>query len=386
MRFLHSSKVKRTIVIISDLHLGAGPFVKNKMNFLEDFHYDKELVEFFEYYSKGDYAEREVEVVINGDFLDFLAVPFVDFFDDEFWSEDASLARLELILKAHSEVMNAIGKFLTLENKSIVYIIGNHDAEFVFDSMREKFLQVLPKEVQKKFKFIVDNRTEYQPVEGVVIKHGHEYEFSHSFDPVESIAVDDEGKKFFIPPWGSYYVTRVVNKFKEERSYCNAVRPIKRFLINGLIYDTMFTLRFVVHSFYYFLMVRLIFLMREGNSLKKTLKFALKELELFQDYEDITFSFLSEKEDVKALIVGHTHEPTFRTHPNGKIFINTGTWTDMHYLDFYRSSDGRYLTYAHIDVLDLKGKSKKGKFDHLNIGFNVWEGTNSNPFKEYNYN
>ena len=385
MRFLHKNEVNRTILVISDIHLGAGLFVKDKMNFLEDFHYDKELVEFFEYYSKGEYLDRDVQVIINGDFLDFLSVPFVDFFDDEFWSEEASLARLELILKAHKEVTDALGNFLKLKKKSIVYIIGNHDAEFVFESMRKRFLQVFPERGREKFRFIVDNRSEYRPVEGVVLKHGHEYELSHNFDPVESIAVDDKGKKFFIPPWGSYYVTRVVNKFKEERGHCNAVRPIKRFIIDGLIYDTMFTLRFIVHSLYYFVMVRLMFLMREGNSLKKTLEFGLKELELFKDYEDVTYDFLNEK-DVKALIVGHTHVPIFRTHANGKIFINTGTWTDMHYLDFYRSADGRYLTYAQIDVLNTKETGKKNKFDHLDIGFNVWEGTNSNPFKEYNCN
>ena len=376
MRFLHKSEIDKTVLVISDLHLGAGPFINDRANFLEDFRYDKELVEFFHYYSEGEYLDRKVEVVINGDFLDFLAVPFVTFFDDEFWSEEASLARLDLILYAHREVVEALGEFLKADNKAIVYILGNHDAEFLFESARKRFLDVLPEEGRDKLKFITDNRVEYKPVEGVVVKHGHEYEMSHDYDPVESIAVDDEGRKFFVPPWGSYYVTRVINKFKEERSHVNAVRPIKQFLINGLIYDTMFTLRFVFHSFYYFIMVRFIFLMRKGNNLKKTLEFALKELELFRDYEDVTFSLLNERDDVRALIVGHTHEPAFKNRPDGKVFINTGTWTDMYYLDFPRNSLGSRLTYAQIDSPQEKGQRP-------DIALNVWIGANHQPFKEF---
>ncbi len=382
MRFLQKNDIKKTILVISDLHLGAGPFVNDKVNFLEDFHYDKELVEFFQYYSQGDFLNKKIEIVINGDFLDFLAVPFGEFFDDEFWSEEASLKRLDFILKAHKEVIEALGEFLTVKNKSIVYIIGNHDAEFLFESTREKFQQALPDKGKKHFRFIVDNTVEYRPVEGVVIKHGHEYELSHRFDPIESMAVDDEGRKYFIPPWGSYYVTRVVNKFKEENGYINAVRPIKRFLINGLIYDTMFTLRFIAHSFYYFVMVRLMFLMREGNSIKKTLEFAFKEVELFKDYEEVTYEFLNNNKDIKALIVGHTHKPTFKIYANGKIFLNTGTWTDMHDLDFNSFNKGNDLTYAQIDILDLK--EKNDTYDHLDIRFKQWMGTNPNPFKEYN--
>jgi len=42
------------------------------------------------FYSTGTYDKRPVELIINGDFLDFLAVPYVNYFDDEFWSEKAT--------------------------------------------------------------------------------------------------------------------------------------------------------------------------------------------------------------------------------------------------------------------------------------------------------
>ena len=122
------------------------------------------------------------------------------------------------------------------------------------------------------------------------------------------------------------------------------------------------------------------FLMREGNSLKKTLKFALKELELFKDYGELTMDFLNANDDVKALIVGHTHEPAFKTHASGKIFINTGTWTDMYHLDFPRRGHGDYLTYAQINVFK---SDKKSTPEELDINLSVWSGTNNLPFKKY---
>ena len=57
-----------------------------------------------------------------------LAVPFVDYFDDEFWSDQASLEKLKMIISAHQEVFLALKKF-TQEKGKLTYVIGNHDAE-----------------------------------------------------------------------------------------------------------------------------------------------------------------------------------------------------------------------------------------------------------------
>ena len=84
MKFHQKNEFKRTIIVISDLHLGAGNSVNNRKNPLEDFHFDKELIEFIEYHSSGHFLDREVELIINGDFFDLLAVPYVKFFDDVF--------------------------------------------------------------------------------------------------------------------------------------------------------------------------------------------------------------------------------------------------------------------------------------------------------------
>jgi UDP-2,3-diacylglucosamine pyrophosphatase LpxH len=376
MRFLQKNKTSKTLLVISDIHLGAGVLVNGKRNYLEDFHFDKELVDFLDYFSTGEFQNKEVELIINGDLFDLLAVPFVNYFDDEFWSEDASLAKLEMIIKAHPEVLEAMDKFVTNKNKKIVFIIGNHDAEFVFESLRKRFYKLFNEKHQSRVSILLNAHGEYEPVDGVVLKHGHEYELAHHFHPEKSIAEDDAGKKYFLPPWGSYYVTRVINKFKEERDHVNAVRPIRKFLINGIIYDTFFTLRFIFSNAFYFIMVRSIYLFKQEQSLKKMLKHCANELELFKDYETMTMEFFKERPEVQCLIVGHTHDPSFRSFSDGRVFINTGTWTRMYNLDFGKNVFGEQLSFAQIDVIN---KDKK----EYDINLNVWKGRSNLPFEEF---
>ena len=332
------------------------------------------------YYSNGDYQDIEVELVINGDFLDFLAVPYVEFYDDEFWSETAALAKLRIIMSAHVGVLDALKRFLSRSKKKIVYIIGNHDAEFVFDSLKEEFLNYFG---EFRSNFILSNSiSTHVPVRGVCIQHGHQYERAHQFDQENAVIETLNGEKYFIPPWGSYYVTNVINKYKQERSFINAVRPIKHFIIHGILFDTFFTLRFILSNFYYFVMVRFWHFYMTKKSLRQVFEDLFRELELFQDYESLTRQFFERTSDARVLIVGHTHNPTLRIFSDGTTFINTGTWTRMVNLDLGQWNNGNVLTYAKVLV---KGQDyEMADFDkHVEVDLKQWLGINNFPYSEY---
>ena len=301
-------------------------------------------------------------------------MPFVKFYDDEFWSEEAALEKLKLIYNGHPEVMKAMDEFLKVKKKSIVYIIGNHDAEMVLPKLKDYFLKSFSQESQKNVSIFTDNEGIYIPTEGVHIKHGHEYEVAHSFPLNDSVIENKDGNKYFLPPWGSYFVTRVMNKFKAERDYINAVRPIKKFIINGLIYDPLLIIRFLLTIAYYFIMVRFISLFKRGESIKDVFMKSIQELELFQDFEQLTTQYFVSNPQVKTLIVGHTHEPIFKIREDGNIFINTGTWTKMYNMDFDKSSEGLSLTYAQIDI---------PVNSDYEVALNSWKGTNRLPYREF---
>src|SRR4051812_22133863 len=74
-------------VVISDCHLSAGRFFEGRLNVHEDFNFDEEMCAMFEFFSSGIYGDGphgpvDVELFINGDFLDFLNVPYNGEFED----------------------------------------------------------------------------------------------------------------------------------------------------------------------------------------------------------------------------------------------------------------------------------------------------------------
>lgn len=365
---------EKLLLILSDLHLGAGEYVQGRANNLESFYYDQQLVELFNYYSSSKFENNTIELIINGDFLDFLAVPFVNYFDDEYWSQVACVEKLKIILNAHSSVFKALDKFLKNQNTSFVYILGNHDAEMIFDECKRIFVSFISEDnnIKNKIKFMVDE--DYSPLEGIIIKHGHDYENPHSYSIKENLIGPFDGQKYFIPPWGSYYVTRVVNKYKVERRFIDAVRPVKKFLLQGILFDTLFTIRFLLANIYFFF--RIVFLdyfkIYGVYSWKSLLTALIEELELFKDPEGLTKEFFDNNPKINTLIVGHTHNPSIKKYPDGNTFINTGTWTQMYYLDFERNNVGHMLTYA---LIFSNQKEKSNLY--------YWKGVNNGPYSRF---
>src|ERR1051325_3281730 len=107
-------------IIISDLHIGkndefdifAGP-QKSELfaSFIESARTDK----------------NPVELVINGDFIDFLQLyP---------WNEltrEAALSKMEQIASASSHIFKNLGEFLKDPRHRLIILPGNHDVELAY--------------------------------------------------------------------------------------------------------------------------------------------------------------------------------------------------------------------------------------------------------------
>lgn len=372
----------KTVIVLSDLHLGAGEMIDGKRNLLEDFYFDRELVNLFKYFSQGMYEDRVVEIILNGDFLDFLATPYVNAFEDTFWSDQTAIEKLEMIREAHREVFIALNNFLKKKDKYFVYNVGNHDAEILLPEVRKKFISFFTEEAQGNIIFPASDV--YSPLNGVYIQHGHQYERAHEFDVTDAIITDNDGKNYIRPTWGAYYCINIVNKYKIERSYINQIQPIKKFLIHGLLYDTLFTLRFMFSNASFFIMVRLFlwsyYLKRfDIKSIFRDLK---NETLMFQNFETLTRKFFQSTPDAKVLLTGHTHHPTFRHFKDGTTFINTGTWTKIISLDFSFNFNGYYLTFALLDA-DETNYQIEDFNKHVQCHLHVWQGDRSLPYTDY---
>ena len=94
---------KKIKLVVSDLHLGKGRQLENgSLNSLEEFYYAEKLVEFIQYYSTGAYRDYDVEIVINGDFLNFLQVDYRGHFLTVI-TESIAVEILKSVIKGHPQ-------------------------------------------------------------------------------------------------------------------------------------------------------------------------------------------------------------------------------------------------------------------------------------------
>jgi len=341
-------------VVLSDLHLAAGLFWGGERNPHEDFFFDEELSELIEYFSTGKYGgDFDVELILNGDIFDFLNVPYKGDFPEAV-TEDLSVWKLKKCLKGHPRVVESLRVFLKHPNKRITYQIGNHDQDFFFHKVRTVFQEALcedPERVQfiyKKSYYVVDGNVE--------IHHGHQFEAVHYFNYKIPLLTKGLSEPILNLPWGSLFVMKIVNRLKRERDYLDKVRPVKLYLLYGMFTDPVFTFKYLALTFLYFLKTRFIYDPRRRSSLKTTLRILREELKLWDDGEDYALSRLRSKPDVQAVIMGHTHVPRYMVYGDGRIYVNTGTWTKMINLDLRRFGASLKKPFCLIEYDGLGGR------------------------------
>lgn len=358
--------MEKVLIVISDCHLSAGRFFESSLNPHEDFHFDDEMCEFFDYFSTGSYGECsegpvEVELFINGDFFDFLNVPYCGEFE-EVITEEIALYKAEAIIGGHPKVMAALRRFASRPGKKIRYLIGNHDAELFFPKVRERIVREWDPEGRAssdRIQIIADrDRVRFEG--GVEIHHGNQFEAVHQLNFDEPILGVD-GSYLDQPvlniPWGSFYVLKIVNRLKWEREYLDKIRPIKVYVLFGLLLDPWFTLKFVFLSIYYFIRTRFISSPNRQSKWKVTATILKQETDFLLDLEKQARKLLDQEDEVRTVIFGHTHKPMNKVYPDGKQYVNTGTWTKMINADWRNIGRQQYcLTFALVKIKD--GKSE----------------------------
>ncbi|OFZ00826.1 MAG: hypothetical protein A2Z97_02235 [Bdellovibrionales bacterium GWB1_52_6] len=367
-------------LIISDCHLSAGKFFEGRLNPHEDFKFDDEMVELFEFFSSSIYGDGpggavEVELFINGDFFDFLNVPYFGEFEDAI-TEEISLTKLEAIIAGHPKVMAALKRFASKPNKKITYLVGNHDADLFFEKVRERIVREWDPEgsyPSEKVEIIAD-RDRVRLEGGVEIHHGNQFEAVNSMNFECPTIASHMSEPVLNLPWGSFYVLKIVNRLKWEREHLHRVRPVKVFVLMGLLTDPLFTLKYVFLSAYYFLQTRFFYSSRRSAKLKQTIDIVKQESALFQDLEKQARRILDQESEVKTVIFGHTHRPMNKVYPDGKQYINTGTWTQMINLDWVTLGQQFCLTFALVRIRD----------EHVRCELRQWVGEQG-PHRGYHY-
>jgi UDP-2,3-diacylglucosamine pyrophosphatase LpxH len=340
--------VKKIKVVVSDLHLGKGRLLQGGgINSFEEFYFGEKLVEFIQYYSSGTFRDYEVEIIINGDFLNFLQVDYKGHFLTVL-TEGVCLEILKTIIDGHKRVFKALSDFSAKPGNSISYVVGNHDQAMLWPACRDYLNQMCGTTIRyKNIVYFFD---------GVHVEHGHMHEAANRFDPRRFFLKKDLAEPILNLPFGSHFFVELVLKIKHNYPFVDKIRPFGKMIRWAFFNEPKMTLIAVVQTLVYLLRSSLYKDSRRQWGFKKILSI-VAESAIFPDLTDAAYRVLQD-ERVHTVIFGHNHVYTYRQWTSDKEYFNTGTWTDITSLDIVSLGKITKLTYVLIEYPEDGGRPR----------------------------
>jgi UDP-2,3-diacylglucosamine pyrophosphatase LpxH len=243
--------VARQVFVISDLHVGGAypdeeaPLEERKRGFRMMTRV-KELAEFVDLLAALP-AARDVELVINGDFIDFLAEEEgagrdIDPEKAPQWTpfrakREEALDAFRGVIKRDQSLFTALRELLRA-GKALTIVIGNHDIELSLPDVRAELERELGR---GRLRFLDDGRA--LDLGEVLVDHGN------LFDPANVVDHDrlrglraaysrgwyEELDRAFSPPAGSKLVAEVMNPIKVAYGFIDLLKPESESLIALLL-------------------------------------------------------------------------------------------------------------------------------------------------------
>ena len=249
----NSSKAKpqKVRIVVSDAHMGSG--FPDEGNRLEDFLADKEWAAFINSLAaESETNGTDMELIVNGDWVDYLQVPAVDEFDpQEIYAPELYLIRSEaaaqqqtaLIYAGHRSVFDSVKAFLSAgaPRRTFTILFGNHDPEIAFKGVQEQIRGYLGATGEASDLVRFAERTYLE--DGVYVEHGNAYldSFNRFVDP--DAPFDPQDPSLIEHPVGSLVVSHLYNDIERERYWIDAVLPLPSVLLYGFAFDKPFAVR-----------------------------------------------------------------------------------------------------------------------------------------------
>lgn len=330
--------LQKEIIVIGDIEMGAG-------NLTDDFIADVKLSSFI-----LELAERKhaLDLVLNGDTFDFLKCPSQLKPHTKYprhITKEISLAKLELIYRAHKPVFEAMAEFVKSKGKKIYFILGNHDHDLVYPEVQEEIKRLLGNKRRVKFPGLTYTER------GVYVEHGQQYDFLFKVN-FEQLFSDYEGQSILKLPFVSLGLISRFMKFKEENPFIERIFPrpalfshhrviaqkINRntlgYFFKAILY---YPFRFYSDPTYTF-----------PTNLLRELYLRLRTVNW--EVDNITNIFMEKRKIKKEIIVlGHIHEKRIAKGKK-RMIIHPGSWRDEY--DF--NSLTRELTSRTKRCVDIK--------------------------------
>lgn len=206
------------VFVISDIHLGGDPAMMSRPYLLE--HFIDQLPLQLE-------AGESLELVIAGDFIDFLAIqPYADITSD---AADV-IKKLEAVTapsSATSGVFDALSRHIAGGHR-LTILVGNHDVELALPSAQAYLLNRMDASPYE-LRFWDDGRA-YR-IGGALIEHGNAYDGANANDwaglrNLASAQSRARAPELSVrPSAGSQLVTTVINDLKNRYPFISKLQP-----------------------------------------------------------------------------------------------------------------------------------------------------------------
>jgi len=178
--------------------------------------------------------DQRVALVINGDFIDFLALSDAKLFDRE-----KAASKLLSIMEDEENrpIFEALAKFASDDrSNTLVIVVGNHDIELCLPTVQETLLQCLAggDPIARGRIIIIDNGTGFRCQVGgcnILFMHGNETDSKNQIDHeglrqvVYDLNHDLQYQNRVKPAIGTILVYRVLHKLKKSYPLIDLIKP-----------------------------------------------------------------------------------------------------------------------------------------------------------------
>jgi UDP-2,3-diacylglucosamine pyrophosphatase LpxH len=227
----------RTVFVISDLHVGGDVDETTGPRGFRLLTHVAELTGFV----RG-LVERTgpTELIINGDFVDFLAETDQDGWLPFVFDPNTAARRLTKIIERDKAFFHALRDLLA-RGHQLTVLLGNHDVELALPKVRrtlERHLEVKP---TSPFKFIYDG--EAYTIGDAIIEHGNDYDEWNRVEHEKLLPIRKTqscakpmSNHDFKAPLGSHLVSKQMNPLKKSGyPWVDLLKPEKETVIPLLL-------------------------------------------------------------------------------------------------------------------------------------------------------
>ena len=223
----------KELFVISDLHIGGAlPTQQGERGFRINTHVLELALFVRELAVRHRSLGTSVELVINGDFVDFLAEVSAGDKHHSAFVGDATkaVATFDAIAARDPDLFDALAE-LVASGCTVTLLLGNHDVELSLPAVRQRLMSRLGIKANAGFRFVYDG--EAYVVGDVLIEHGNRYDGWNVVDhdrlrrfrseSSRGLAISSEAQ--FFAPAGSELVQRVMNPIKQDYPFIDLLKP-----------------------------------------------------------------------------------------------------------------------------------------------------------------